>query len=600
MTALESSACNSAHDNSMANSCPVVADICREAEPENIAFVGLLGEYMENTRQNRLKHIINHPFMLEGFARKDVTYPWAASAPFKDASWEGNAAYAWIGEHVGKWLHAATVLALSAGDTELLQRVQAVGDELISYQEPDGYLGTYSTEFRMTSPDGIHTPTSWDIWTLRYNMIGLLTAHRYLPNKEWLAACRKIGDLLISKYGPGQADLTGQGTRNGLSALTILESVVVLYMQTGDTRYLEFAQHLIYESSEQRTRVLRQLLAQAELTTIGSGKAYQLMSVLLGVLELYRCTGDEKLKAAVLYAWQTIKDQHVHITGGPWSKRVAEGSNRECFATPEHWSPEENVETCSTVTWIQLSLSLFRLTGEAVYFDEAERALYNHLLGSQTPDGRLGAYFSSPNERDRLFTPRLDCCNSSRPRALAVAVTHAYTYRENGVCVNIYGPGSARLQLNGTTVRIQQETEYPRSGAIRISVDPDNPVVFPMWLRVPSWAKQHTLQINNEWVKAQVSPGSYICLNRQWRKGDTLSLQFATPVVIHQRHFNGYVIEAATVGPLVLACSGDTPDTAINLSASTVSQQLVPYYQASVQGQQVTTWFRPAHHGGDA
>ncbi len=51
-------------------------------------------------------------------------------------------------------------------------------------------------------------------------------------------------------------------------------------------------------------------------------------------------------------------------------------------------------ETCVTTTWIQLNWQLLRLTGEAKYGDEIERAYYNHFAGAQLPDGSKWCYYT--------------------------------------------------------------------------------------------------------------------------------------------------------------------------------------------------------------
>ena len=40
---------------------------------------------------------------------------------------------------------------------------------------------------------------------------------------------------------------------------------------------------------------------------------------------------------------------------------------------------------CATVTWLQLTWELLRLTGEPQYGEELEHTVYNALLGAQDP-----------------------------------------------------------------------------------------------------------------------------------------------------------------------------------------------------------------------
>src|SRR5436190_24070017 len=46
---------------------------------------------------------------------------------------------AWVGEHAGKWLHAATLAWLYTRDAQLKAKLDRVASELIATQQADGY-----------------------------------------------------------------------------------------------------------------------------------------------------------------------------------------------------------------------------------------------------------------------------------------------------------------------------------------------------------------------------------------------------------------------------------------------------------------------------
>ena len=147
----------------------------------------------------------------------------------------------------------------------------------------------------------------------------------------------------------------------------------MLYQQTGDARYLEFAKHIARNIEHNpQLRIAAAMRAGEDVTAPGDGKAYQLMAVLLGYVELYRATGEKEYLETAVTAWEKILARHVNVAGGPWSYQVKKSTNQECFAPPQYFHPTNCVETCSTTTWIQLCLSLFDLTGEARYANAAE------------------------------------------------------------------------------------------------------------------------------------------------------------------------------------------------------------------------------------
>ena len=245
----------------------------------------------------------------------------------------------------------------------------------------------------------------WDTWTLRYNLYGLLTYEEFHPDDRVIDACRKMADLLIEVYGDGKADLTKYGTRQGISATTLLESIVMLYDRTQDQKYLDFAEHIVAMSEDNpKLRLMGQMLERESVVYSGDGKAYQLMANLLGYLGLYRNTGDERYLKTVEHAWHDIKTRHIDVTGGPWGRHMPYNGNRECFAQLSDFDPAAvDVETCSTTTWVQLNLHLLEVTGEARYAVEAERAVFNAIMAAQHEERpRLVLLHSGQSESSAL------------------------------------------------------------------------------------------------------------------------------------------------------------------------------------------------------
>ena len=122
------------------------------------------------------------------------------------------------------------------GDAALKAKLDRVAADLIACQEPDGYLGTYVPEKRF----GLYEGADWDVWSHKYNLIGLLTYYQYTGNQPALTACRKMADLLIATF-PAKKSILAAGTHVGMAATSVLEPIVLLYRFTGEPRYLEFA-----------------------------------------------------------------------------------------------------------------------------------------------------------------------------------------------------------------------------------------------------------------------------------------------------------------------------------------------------------------------
>ena len=473
----------------------------------------------------------------------------------------------WIGEHAGKWLHAATLEWANSGDPELRKRMDYVARELAKCQTPDGYLGTY---------EDAHRWTSWDVWSHKYNLIGLITYIRYTGNMDLLPTCTRMGDLLCQTFGdkPGQRDLMN-GEHMGMAPSSVLEPMVLLYRLTGEPRYLDFCKY-IFRAWEQPNgpHIISTLLSAKRVDKVGDAKAYEMLSCLNGALEYYRTTGDKKVLEACLNAWQDIVDKRIYLTGSM--------SYREVFHDDYDLPNVSNVgETCVTVTWMQVNGQLLRLTGEARFADQLERVLLNQLLGAQLCDGSGWGYYVEMEGKKPYYkgdhplgdTSEFTCCLSSGPRGLALVPTFAVTTDEAGVVVNLYESGQAKLNLkNGTPVEIDTDTLYPGEDSIRLTVSPKQKQAFAVKVRIPSWCHNASIQVSGQPVATDAGADGYVKIDRTWNPGDKieLNLKQEARVIIGDHTNQGKV--AFTYGPLVLAVD----DSLLKADKQTMDSFLIP------------------------
>ena len=132
-----------------------VKDRFTPLRPEEVTLQGgMLGARYEVNAKNRMLTIDENE-LLDAFERRNVFH--------QD----------WQGEHIGKYLHAATQIWASTKDPALKAKIDRLAARLMRTQEPDGYLGTYQ-------PD--HRWTSWDVWVHKYDLLGLLTYYQYTGN----------------------------------------------------------------------------------------------------------------------------------------------------------------------------------------------------------------------------------------------------------------------------------------------------------------------------------------------------------------------------------------------------------------------------------
>jgi uncharacterized protein len=496
-------------------------------QPDRLHLTGWVGGRIEANEANRLVKI-DPARLLEGYRKR----------PGRQA---------WDGEHVGKWLHAATLAWANTGDPALRQKLDYVAAELVKCQLDDGYLGTYMEKDRWTE---------WDVWAHKYNLIGLITYMRYTGNMEPLPACQRMGDLLCRTFGdePGKRDILKAGWHVGLAPTSVLEPMVLLYRMTGETRYLDFCKYILRAWEQPNgPKIVSTLLTLKRVDKVGNGKAYEMLSCLNGALEYYRTVGgDRRIFEACLNAWQDIVNKRLYITGA--------ASYGEVFHDDFDFPNVANVgETCVTVTWLQFNAQLLRLTGEARFSEQLEHVVLNQLFGAQKCDGSAWGYYVQM-EGKKPYSSTLDghCCLSSGPRGVALISTFALSTDADGVVVNLYDAGKARLTLrNGMEVTLATETLYPGDGRIRIAIDPVVTGSFAVKLRIPAWCQTSSVRVNNGAVDSTPGADGYVAIKRTWQKGDKVELDFKLePQVVVGDHKNAGKI-AVLYGPLVLAADDE-------------------------------------------
>lgn len=489
---------------------------------------GLLGDALEANLHGRLSRFI-----------ADEQSP--AIAIFAPAHRDQNREGDWYGEHAGKWLVAAARAAARSQDASLRARVLRVAEFLVGVQEPDGYLGTYAADRRFMQPqppklgtwDGAPSVRTWDIWTHAYLVLGLLEVHKQFDSPPCLAAACKIGDLCLQTLSQGGIDITDLGNHHGMSATVLLDPAVELFFVTGNDRYLELAKTVLHQADAHRELgLLRKALAGTDAAFIATGKAYQLAWNLVGLAKLYRATRQDEHRLAVEMLWQSIRDHHLTLGGGPWGG-VAHRS-RECFNPPGVFSPNGYVETCSTLAWMQLNRELLRISGEAKYAEEIERSAYNDLLAAQAPDGEDWCYYVFPNGK-RVHTTYWRCCKSSGAMALEELPGVAFTQiDDHTLAVNVHGPGEASFDIAGG-VKLVSLTSYPHRGEVRIRVAMHGHARFTVRVRIPSWAISPSLAVNGHAVDEAVEAGTFVALTRQWSDGDEIQAHFPARPLLHRR-----------------------------------------------------------------
>ena len=431
----------------------------------------------------------------------------------------------WIGEHVGKFLHAAANVYEANGNMQLKNKMDSVAKVLIASQIPDGYLGTYIEKDRWKD---------WDVWAHKYNLIGLLSYYKVTGNMPALEACKRIGNLLIQTFGEGKKDIIQSSWHVGMASTSVLEPIVMLYRYTADKRYLDFCRYIVSSwDHPDGPQILKSLLAHGNVYKTANGKAYEMLSNLVGLIDLYRITGEANYFTACQNAWTDIITNRLYPIGtASWGEHFREDSVLRPDGEVHGDKYNGPGEGCVTVTWLQLNWHLLQLTGKAAFAHEIERIIYNSLIGAQSPQNGTVCYFVPLDGRKRFaevnhgILPDISCCSSSIPRGLAL-IPQFINGTMNGMPALLqYIHGTYRFSIPGKKklqwVKMEVKSEFPKNGVVTIKLNPESKGVFDLMLRVPAWSANFKARVNNEEFRGEA--GKLLTIKRLWNPGDEITV----------------------------------------------------------------------------
>ena len=427
----------------------------------------------------------------------------------------------WAGEHVGKYLEAACNTWKLTHNAALKKQMDRLMFQLINTQKEDGYLGTYT-------PDQYWT--SWDVWSHKYNLHGLLAYYAATGYKPALESCKKIGDLLCKTFGnkPGQMDIILAGTHVGMAATSVLDAMTELYKYTANKKYLDFCYYIL-DAWEQDNgpKVMSSILATGKVRKVGNGKAYEMLSNYVGLIKLYQLTGEKRMLKAVEMAWQDVVNTQLYITGTSSSHEYFQEDDYLPAATNDNMG-----EGCVTTTWIQLNQNLFAVTGDIKYLNQLERSVYNHLLAAENPQTGCVSYYT-PLMDKKPYTCFITCCQSSVPRGIALVPNFTFGNIGNIPTVLFYEPAVYKEKVIVTDktkmdVTFKLEGNFPESGNMLLTVACVKPGKFPVALRVPEWSANYTAVAGGETFKG--TAGGFITIDRTWKPGDKIQISFEMPL----------------------------------------------------------------------
>jgi hypothetical protein len=152
-----------------------------------------------------------------------------------------------------------------------------------------------------------------------------------------------------------------------------------------------------------------------------------------------------------------------------------------------------------------------------------------------------------------------------------------YFQDEDALYVNLFVPSEVTWQEKG--LRVVQETQFPESDRVSLTVRAHEPRRAQLRIRVPYWTVDGSASLNGAKLETFATPGSYFVLDRTWRDGDRVEVQL--PMLLHAAPMpDDPTVQAVMYGPLVLAGKlGTAGLTAETLRAEPTKPRTVPEYK---------------------
>ncbi len=324
-----------------------------------------------------------------------------------------------------------------------------------------------------------------------FRLHGLITAYEQWGDQEALECARRFGDYLVKNIGPGKAefwpgdlrppknenevltgfsDIAGHAVHYSWEGTLLTDPMLRLALATGDRKYVKWSQWVVgsidrwsgWNSFSKLDQVAAGSMGIDEVQPYVHSHTFHMN--FLGFLRLYEITGDPSYLRKVEGVWDDVVSRQMFITGG-----VSVGEHYESG----HIRPITGnvVETCATMSWLQVTQYLLELTGDVKYADAMEKLLWNHVFAAQSIDGETYRYHTAPNgEKPEGYFHGPDCCTSSGHRMVSLLPTFLYGKDEKGVFINQYGASTADVLLSkGRTMRLRQDTAYPEESQVSIT-----------------------------------------------------------------------------------------------------------------------------------
>ena len=455
-----------------------------------------------------------------------------------------------------KWLEAAAYTLEVFPDADLKAKCDELVDIIGAAQEPDGYLNTY---FQVNEPDRKYQSLylSHELYCAGHFIEAAVAYYQAVGSEKVLEIARRLADNIDANFGPEEGKIHGCDGHEEIEL-----ALVRLYKVTGNERYLKLSHYLLSVRGQDPLFFNKQMERDIKLgrkslipgmtidafdsvyyqadkpifeQTEANGHAVRVVYLSTGIAMQAKESRDENMAKAARTYWDNIVSKRMYITGG-----IGSSVHGERF-TADFELPNDTpyCETCASVGLTFFAKAMNELKPDAQYGDVMERALYNTVLSGVSLDGEHYFYvnpltvvpeYSKKNPAKAHCKSRRPgwfacaCCPPNLARMVMSIGHYFYTQLDDTIYVNLYGANELETEVNGQTIKLTAEGDYPWSGKMRYTVKQGGD--FTLALRLPSYAWGSSLQFNLCGQAQQAVPDAdgFVRIMRSWKEGDVLEV----------------------------------------------------------------------------
>ncbi len=444
-----------------------------------------------------------------------------------------------------KTIEGASYILQTYPDKKLEHYIDSVLDIIAAAQEPDGYLYTSRTQ-NPRQPHEWSGDKRWvkeedlshELYNLGHMVEGAIAHYQATGSRKFLDIAIRYADCVVREVGPAQ------GQARVVPGHQIAEMALAkLYLVTGEQKYLDEAKFFLDQRG--KTTIMHEY-SQAHKPVVDQdeavGHAVRAAYMYAGMADVAALTGDQAYIQAIDRIWDNIVNKKLYITGG-----IGATSSGEAFGKNyELPNMSAYCETCAAIGNVYVNYRLFLLHGESKYYDVLERTLYNGLISGVSLEGN-GFFYPNPlesmgqHQRQPWFG--CACCPSNICRFIPSLPGYVYAVKDRNVYVNLFLSNTSQLDIEGKSVTLQQDTQYPWDGDIALTVGQNKAGQFTLKIRIPGWVRGqvtpgdlytyadnmrlgYRVTINGKKESGTLTSDGYLTIDRRWKKGDVVRIHF--------------------------------------------------------------------------